>query len=207
VWIGRDRAATGEALLQTHPECNVLVSDDGLQHYWLARDVEVAIVDGARGLGNGLMLPAGPLRESPSRLATVDAVLVNDSRGSANAYGYSLAMKLEGREFRNLLNPAHIVDASHFHARSIHAVAGIGNPQRFFDHLEALGLRFHAHVFPDHHRYTPQDLVFADADAILMTEKDAVKCAAFAAETHWVLRVDAVPDPKLGELILRKLKQ
>ena len=88
----------------------------------------------------------------------------------------------------------------------LHAIAGIGNPQRFFAHLEALGLQFEAHAFPDHHRYVAADLAFPDADAILMTEKDAVKCAAFAAETHWALRVDAMPESELGELVLRKLK-
>jgi tetraacyldisaccharide 4'-kinase len=206
VWIGADRAAAAEALLRNDPDCDVVVSDDGLQHYALARDFEIAVIDGARGLGNRLMLPAGPLREAPSRLRSVDAVVVNGNDCPGFTDSPSLAMKLEGREFHNLLNPGHTVDAAHFHNRRVHAVAGIGNPERFFDHLEALGLRFHAHAFPDHHPYTARDLAFPDADAILMTEKDAVKCAAFAAETHWFLRVDAVPDPKLGALLLQNLK-
>jgi tetraacyldisaccharide 4'-kinase len=187
--------------------CDVIVSDDGLQHYALARDVEIAVIDGARGLGNRMMLPAGPLREPPSRLQSVDAVVVNGDDPSASAQPTALKMKLEGHEFHNVLNPGHIVDASHFHNQRVHAVAGIGNPQRFFDHLERLGLRFSAHRVPDHHPYSPADLAFADADAVVMTEKDAVKCAAFAAETHWFLRVDAVPDPMLRELVLQKLKK
>lgn len=205
VWIGADRVAAGEALLRANPECNVIVSDDGLQHYALSRDVEIAVIDGARGLGNGLMLPAGPLREPAARLREVDAVVIQGAPRTPDRTRHAIGMKLEGREFHNLLNPDHVVGPAHFQRRRVHAVAGIGNPPRFFAHLEALGLEFAAHPFPDHHRYTAGDLVFADADAVVMTEKDAVKCAAFAQETHWALRVDAVPDAELGELILRKL--
>jgi tetraacyldisaccharide 4'-kinase len=205
VWVGRDRAAVCEALLHAHPECDVLVSDDGLQHYALARDIEIAVLDGTRGYGNGFMLPAGPLREPPSRLETVDAVVVNGGKASPDA-AKAFGMKLEGREFRNLLNPEHIVGPGYFQTRRVRAIAGIGNPARFFSHLEALGLRFEAQTFPDHYRYRPSDLAAAGMDAIVMTEKDAVKCAPFAAETHWALRVDAVPDAELGELVLRRLK-
>jgi len=206
VWVGENRAATAEALLRAHPECDVIVSDDGLQHYRLQRDVEFAVVDGGRGFGNGFMLPAGPLREPLSRLRTVDAVVVNGPARPLETPRRTLTMQLNGREFRNVLNPDHTVGPAHFHRLRVHAIAGIGNPQRFFAHLEALGLQFEAHAFPDHHRYVAADLAFPDADAILMTEKDAVKCAAFAAETHWALRVDAMPESELGELVLRKLK-
>jgi tetraacyldisaccharide 4'-kinase len=206
VWVGADRTGAAEALLRAHPDCNVIVSDDGLQHYRLVRNVEIAVVDGTRGFGNGLMLPAGPLREPVSRLRDVDAVVINGTLRSPGISSAAFAMKLEGRKFRNVLNPHLTVEAAHFHGQRLHAVAGIGNPERFFDHLKALGLAFHAHAFPDHHRFGANDLAFEDADAILMTEKDAVKCAPFAAETHWALRVDAVPDPGLGEVVLRKLR-
>ena len=205
VWIGANRVAAARALVLAHPACDVIVSDDGLQHYALARDVEIAVVDGARGLGNGFLLPAGPLREPRSRLRTVDAVVVHGTREAPNA-PTGLALALEGDEFHNLLNPGHVVGPGHFQRRRVHAVAGIGNPARFFSHLEALGLEFEAHAFPDHHRYTAADLAFDDCDAVVMTEKDAVKCAPFAHEIHWALRVHARPDPELGELILRKLK-
>jgi tetraacyldisaccharide 4'-kinase len=206
VWVGRDRAAVCEALLKAHPGCDVLLSDDGLQHYSLARDLEIAVVDGIRGNGNGFMLPAGPLREPVSRLRSVDAVVVNGEQ--ANVQGPNVfGMKLEGREFHNLLNPDHIVGPAYFRSRRVRAVAGIGNPDRFFSHLQALGLRFDAQPFADHHRYTPSDLAGTDFDDIVMTEKDAVKCAPFAAETHWALRVAAVPDAGLRELVLRKLKR
>ena len=206
VWIGRDRPATAAALLRAHPRCDVIVSDDGLQHYALARDAEIAVIDRSRGLGNGLMLPAGPLREPASRLRSVDAVVVNGG-DPGKRLPRAVGMALEGREFRNLLNPGHVVGPGHFQRLRVHAVAGIGNPSRFFDHLRALGLTFEAHPFPDHHAYAASDLAFEGCDAIVMTEKDAVKCASFATERQWALRVDAVPGPELGELVLRTLRK
>jgi tetraacyldisaccharide 4'-kinase len=206
VWICADRVAAAHALLTAHPSCDIVLSDDGLQHYRLERDFEIAVTDGARGLGNRLMLPAGPLREPPSRLKQVDALVVNGSAVRGLAEPRTFAMHLEGRQFRNLLNPAHTVDADYFQRKRVLAIAGIGNPARFFAHLNRLGMTFEAQSFADHHVYTASDLEGAHADAIVMTEKDAVKCAAFASEKHWVLPVDAVPDPELGELLLRKLK-
>jgi len=214
VWAGVDRVAVARSLLAARPACNVLISDDGLQHYALARDVELCVVDAARGFGNGWLLPAGPLRERPSRLETVDAVVVN--AGDGNTLHPSIAlipvrtarftMKLEGREFRNILNPEHRVGPGHFRGRRVHAVAGIGNPERFFSHLQGLGLEFTAHSFPDHYRFAATDLAYPGAEAVLMTEKDAVKCRRFAAQTHWELPVDAVPDSALGEWVLNHLK-
>ncbi len=201
VWIGRDRPAAGRALLAAHPECDVLLSDDGLQHYRLRRDAEIAVVDGVRRFGNRFLLPAGPLREPPSRLGTVDAVVVNGGEATENEY----PMRLEGTRFCSVSDPQTTRDARDFHGMRLHAVAGIGHPQRFFDHLKALGLIVQAHPFPDHHRYTAADLAFEDADAILMTEKDAVKCAAFANEKCWVLRVDARLDPMLAHRILERI--
>jgi tetraacyldisaccharide 4'-kinase len=207
VWVGADRLAAARALLAAHPDRDVIVSDDGLQHYRLVRDVEIAVIDGARGLGNGLLLPAGPLREPVSRLREVDAVVIHGAPRRINVKKNAVGMQLEGREFRNLLNPGHIVGPEYFQRRRTYAVAGIGHPPRFFAHLEALGIAFEARAFPDHHAYTAADLAFANADAVVMTEKDAVKCTSFAREIHWALRVDAVPDPKLGELVLSKLRK
>lgn len=201
VWIGRDRPATALALLRAHPECDVIFSDDGLQHYRLLRDVEIAVIDGARRSGNGLLLPAGPLREPVSRLRTVDAIVVNGGTAHAGEF----AMQLEGTRFHNLLNPEQIRTASDFAGQRVHAIAGIGHPGRFFAHLQKLGLQCTPHAFPDHHAYTPSELSFADSDALLMTEKDAVKCAPFASEKHWVLRVDAQVSPALVQLIVRKV--
>ncbi len=202
VWIGKDRAAAAQTALQAHPQCDVVLCDDGLQHYRLRRDAEIAVIDGERGFGNGLMLPAGPLREPSARLQSVDAVVVNGGEPSPGRY----AMRLTGDIFYNLIDPGKTAVAGSFIAQNNHAVAGIGNPRRFFDHLEALGIPFTPHAFPDHHPYSAADLAFADCDTILLTEKDAVKCAAFADARCWVLRVEARIDPSLIDHLLRKIE-
>ncbi len=201
VWIGRDRPAAAQALLQAHPDCDIILSDDGMQHYRLQRDAEIAVIDGARRFGNGLLLPAGPLREPKSRLRKVDAVVVNGGQTRNGEF----AMALDGSLFYNLLNPEKVVSPSELAGLHLRAIAGIGHPQRFFRHLQQLGLECSTHSFPDHHRYAVDDIAFDDADAILMTEKDAVKCAAFATERCWVLRVDAQVDPALAQLIMKKV--
>ncbi|HTY98664.1 MAG TPA: tetraacyldisaccharide 4'-kinase, partial [Rhodocyclaceae bacterium] len=155
VFVGRDRAAAGRALLAAHPDCDLLVADDGLQHYRLARDLEIAVVDG-RGLQNGWPLPAGPLREPARRLRQVQAVVANGWGGAA---GYCL--QLAGDRFYRLGEPAATFTAEALPRAELHAVAGIGDPSRFFAHLAGLGLHFAAHAFPDHHPYGPSDLAFA----------------------------------------------
>jgi len=207
VWVGRDRVATARALLGSEPDCNVILCDDGLQHYRLRRNMEIAVVDAERRFGNGRLLPAGPLREPLSRLGTVDAVVWNGGEEAAGEAGREFPMRLVGDEFRNLLNPGASAGPGAFHGRRIHAVAGIGNPGRFFAHLRELGLEGVAHAYPDHHSYRPEDVDFPDAEAVLMTEKDAVKCAAFANEKMWALEVDAEVDPGLGDAVLRKLRR
>jgi tetraacyldisaccharide 4'-kinase len=201
VWVGADRVAACRALLGRHPECDVLVLDDGLQHYRLARDFEIVVVD-SRGLGNGWLFPAGPLREPPSRLKEVDAVV---SHGAATVVGY--AMRLEGREFAGLGDRGRNADAGALGSRRVHAVAGIGDPARFFRHLEALGLEVIEHPFPDHHAYSETDFDFGDRLPVVMTEKDAVKCAFLAAEPRfWMLPVRAEVDPAFGALITGRLR-
>lgn len=202
VWVGVRRVEVGRALLAARPDCDVLISDDGLQHYRLRRDVEIAVVDGKRRFGNALLLPAGPLREPRSRLASVDAVVVNDGAIAAGEY----AMQLSGAIFRRLHNEE-TASASDFAGKRLHAIAGIGHPQRFFAHLRKLGLTIIEHPFPDHHAFRPQDLQFDNAGVILMTEKDAVKCAAFAPDNCWVLAVSAEVDAALGKRLLEKLRK
>jgi tetraacyldisaccharide 4'-kinase len=203
VWIGRNRVVTGRALLQAFPECDVILSDDGLQHYRLQRDIEIVLVDGQRGFGNRLLLPAGPLREPISRLKSADIVVVNGGAVISGEY----AMQLEGSKFYNLLNPNIIQSANAFAGQQVHVIAGIGHPERFFSHIEHLGINAQNHAFPDHYCYKEADITSINADAILMTEKDAVKCASFATEQYWVLRVDAKIDPALAQLIIEKIKK
>jgi tetraacyldisaccharide 4'-kinase len=201
VWIGRDRAAAAMGLLAAHPECDVLVLDDGLQHYRLARDIEIAVED-ERGAGNGLLLPAGPLREPVTR--RVDFWVVN-SAPIAN-HGPAYRMDLRGDRFRRVAAPHDSVPAAAFAGRKLHAVAGIGNPKRFFEHLAGLGLATVNHAFPDHHAYGADELDFRDCDALLMTEKDAVKCETFAREHWYALQVEAELAPAFFDFILAKLR-
>ncbi len=201
VWVGADRVAACRALQVRHPECNVLVLDDGLQHYRLARDVEIAVVD-ARGFGNGHLFPAGPLREPRSRLSEVDAVVCNGHAKDVDGY----AMRLDGREFASLIDNGRRADAPALGSARVHAVAGIGDPPRFFRHLEALGLEVVPHAFPDHHAYAACDLEFGDRLPVVMTEKDAVKCRDFAQPHWWMLPVRAELDPAFGAMLTGKLR-
>ena len=206
VWVGRQRAEAGAALLAAHPEVDVLLCDDGLQHYALARDVELVVFD-ARGAGNGWRLPAGPLREPLGRLATVDAIICNNLKGFRPADVPTFDMALRPDVFYRLGNPQQTCTAGSLKARgALHALAGIGNPARFFQTLASLGLACENHPFPDHHRYSSADLAFAKDGILLMTEKDAVKCAGLMAGETWVLPVEAELSPALIELILEKLR-
>lgn len=205
VFVGGDRAAAGRALLAACPACDVILCDDGLQHYRLARDVELAVID-RRGLMNGWPLPAGPLREPASRLAEVDAVVLHDFDGLSLAEVPTFRMRLQGARFYRLDVPQETRAPTDFAGLRLHAVAGIGEPQRFFDYLTAFGLRCETHAFPDHHRYAAADFSF-DGDAILTTEKDALKCLGFSPLPIWVLPVDAVVEPDLARFVLDILEK
>ncbi len=188
VRVGPDRpAAVGDLL--AHTDVDIVISDDGMQHYALGRDIEIAVVDGDRWLGNGFLLPAGPLREPPSRLREVDLILVNGDGGEGE---FSMRMieplvrPLGGGETES-------IDV--FSGRVVHAVAGIGNPERFFGLLSRHGIDPHRHPFPDHYPFTAEDLDFGDGLPVLMTEKDAVKCRQLPCRNCWVVHVDAQPDP------------
>ena len=198
VWIGADRALAARALLAANPQCDVVLCDDGLQHYGLARDFEIAVEDG-RGLGNGLLLPAGPLREPAKR--TVDATVVNDDRPRHGTF----PMRLKPTGFFRVGSNGAPVSQSELAGKRLHAVAGIGNPERFFEVLSGMGLRFAAHPFPDHHPFASSDLDFPGCDLVLMTEKDAVKCRRFGRHDLVVMRVEAEPDPALAELIVERI--
>ena len=209
VVVARDRVAAGRALLAGHPTCDVILADDGLQHYRLQRDVEIAVVDAARALGNGWLLPAGPLREPASRLRAVDAVVVLTVEG-AHAPPPELrgafTMTLVGVRFVRVDDPLTTLPASAFAREGVHALAGIGHPARFFAQLAALGIAATPHPFADHHRFVAGDLALPEAQAILMTEKDALKCETFADERCWYLPVRARIDEALVNLIEGKLR-
>lgn len=199
VAAGPDRAASAKALVE-HENCNLILSDDGLQHLSLARDIEIAVIDGARRHGNGRCLPAGPLREPPSRLKSVDVVVTN---GEA-----------ERGEFRMLVRPWKAMsvngdapprDLGTFAGMPVHALCAIGNPNRFFDMLHQARLNVVPHVFPDHHVFSQSDIEFGDDFPVLMTEKDSVKCRRFAGARHWYVPVRAELDAsfalRLGMLL------
>lgn len=205
VYVGADRAAAARSLLADHPDCDVILCDDGLQHYRLQRDVEIAVID-RRGLMNGWPLPAGPLREPATRLADVDALVLNDTPDAPSSSAPTFTMRLAGQQFHRLDDPRITCTARDLAGQTLHAVAGIGEPQRFFDHLATLGLKAQCHAFPDHHRYVPADLKFV-GDALLMTEKDALKCAGLCALPIWVLPVDAIVEPDLARHVLDILEK
>lgn len=191
------RAEAARRLL-SETDCNLVIADDGLQHYALSRDVEIAVVDGTRRFGNGHCLPAGPLREPPERLQSVDFVVYSDE---ALKGGY--AMTLEGAEAVNLQDETLRRPLEAFAGAPLCAIAGIGNPRRFFEHLRRFGLVFDGREFPDHHRYRSEDLEFPGGAPLLMTEKDAVKCRALAGPEHWYVPVVARLPAAFGEDVAR----
>ncbi len=187
--IDPDRSQAVKALLATE-KLDLILSDDGLQHYRLARDLELVLIDAARGLGNGRCLPAGPLREPIERLQSVDGVLYN---GASEDRDSGFAFRLQPTALVNLLTGER-KPVDHFApGQAVHAVAGIGNPQRFFNTLETLHLQPVPHAFADHAEYSAAALSFEPTLPLVMTEKDAVKCRAFAAPDWWYLAVDALP--------------
>lgn len=212
VAVCRDRVAAARALLAANPACDVIIADDGLQHYRLARDVELAIFD-ARGAGNGHLLPAGPLREPLCRLREVDAVVLNavEALPEIPSGVPCYRMRLAGQRFFALNDPGYQCGAGDLLGKALHAYAGIGDPARFFRHLESLGLAFAAHPFPDHHQFQAADFLPANRGVVLLTEKDAVKCAGLFEGEAWVLPVSAeielgeTGEPSLIERILEKL--
>ena len=203
VAVGRDRPAAAQLLLGAG--CNVIVSDDGLQHYALARDCEIVVIDGDRRFGNGWLLPAGPLREAPGRLKGVDAVVVN---GGRPLLAGALSMRLEAKNAVSL-RAGTVQPLSALAGTAIHAIAGIGNPERFFNMLRSRGIEVIGRPLADHARLTAADIEFGDDKSVLMTEKDAVKCAEFAGCQHWYVPVTACFDggaaTALLDIVVKKI--
>lgn len=200
--VGPERIISGRELLQYHPTCNIIISDDGLQHYAMHRDIEVAVIDGKLRFGNGYCLPAGALREPIKRLHKVDFIVAN---GQAEKGEYAMHYRIT--EACSLQDSSVSRALEQFKGQTVHAVAGIGHPERFFNQLTELGLKVIAHPFPDHFFYSAQDLEFGDTKPVLMTEKDAVKCKRFAKDHHWYVPVAVEVQETFGKAILKKLKE
>ncbi|GLQ97460.1 tetraacyldisaccharide 4'-kinase [Dyella mobilis] len=198
VAIGRDRPVAAKLLVDAG--CNVLIADDGLQHYRLARDIEICVIDGERRFGNGKLLPLGPLREPLSRLGRVDFRVCNGGDAQAG----EVPMRLRGDVVRALLDGRE-QPLSDFSKTRVHAVAAIGHPQRFFASLAARGVEVIPHAFPDHHAFVPADIAFGDGLPVLMTDKDAVKCRAFAQADWWSVPVKAELPDEFFDAICRRL--
>lgn len=203
VVVDPDRVAAVKSLLANH-DCDIVLSDDGLQHYAMGRDIEIAVIDGERGLGNGLCMPAGPLREPPTRLQEVDFVFVNGEAKSKLPIKARL-MELVPSAFVNVVTGERRPLAFD---TAVHAVAGIGHPDRFFRTLRELELRIMEHSFPDHHRFNLDELMFGDNLPVVMTEKDAIKVSKLGPEVihedFWYLEVDvAIDEHFMAELVKR----
>lgn len=194
------KRAEAVAYLQDKQLADVVVCDDGLQHYALARDIEIAVIDGARGLGNGKLLPEGALREAPSRLNSVDFIVVN---GQGYTHPQAFRMTLQASAWQMVGDFANKEPPKP--SQTIHAVAGIGNPQRFFMQLEQQGFTLIKHPFTDHHQFTRQDVDFSDNLPIVMTAKDAVKCQAFANDKMWQVPVVAQLPEEFYQQLANKL--
>lgn len=191
--VAPNRVAAVQKLLADY-DCNIIISDDGLQHYHLGRDLEIVLLNKNQGMGNGLCLPAGPLRESVNRLKTVDFVVSNDQ------------LVIEFNPVYSLSDPHKIIQPNDVSNRKVCAVAGIANPDRFFNALTALGFIFERHIFKDHYFYEPADLAALKADIILMTEKDAVKCRTFCDNRCYVLPMVITLRDEFSQALLDKLQ-
>jgi len=183
---GRNRPAAAQLLINAG--CDIILSDDGLQHYALQRDCEIIVVDGDRGFGNGRLLPAGPLRETPARLQSADAIVLNG--GDAPSDG-AMRMRLLATS-AIALKYGTAKPLREFSGQPVHAIAAIGNPQRFFASLRAAGISVVEHPLPDHKPLKIDDISFPDDLPVLMTEKDAVKCQEIAGPHHWFVPVNVV---------------
>ena len=212
--VASDRVAGARELAARGVD--VILSDDGLQHLRMARDCEIVVIDSARGFGNGRVLPAGPLRESASRIQHADALVVNGGVEGEPVRGVPRELAAAALRMRLLAGEAWQVAGSGppqpleaFRGRPVHAVAGIGHPQRFFTDLRGHGLEIIEHPFPDHHALSAEDLDFGDGLAVLMTEKDAVKCREIAGPRLWYVPVDAAfseaDSRRLLEIVMRAI--
>ena len=205
VMICRDRVAAVKALL-AQTDCNIIISDDGLQHYALHRDIEIAVTGTERHCGNGRYLPAGPLREPIARFDEVDFVCVQGEVPLSNLALPQYLMQYIPGDIYQVVNRQATLELEDCNNYPIHAVTGIGNPQQFFTLLRNLGFNVIEHAFPDHHHFTANDIDYGFESLVIMTEKDAVKCRHFADDRHWCLPISLVVSPKFLQDFQNKLQ-
>lgn len=197
--IDPDRSRGAKSLLK-RSNCNIVISDDGLQHLSFGRDIEIVVVDGERRFGNNFCLPAGPLREPVSRLNSVDFVI---SKGAAQTNEFKLCLIPD--YFYQLIQTKNKQSKEYFLGKKVHAVAGIGNPDQFFKALRKLGLNIIEHPFPDHYLFKPRDFNYGNDAIVIMTEKDAVKCVGFVDARLWCLRTKTALDNNFLNTILNRI--
>ena len=196
---GPNRVEAAQALLK-YSNCDIIVSDDGLQHYALQRTIEVVVIDGVRRFGNGLCLPAGPLREAVNRIDKADFLVTNGIASQGE-----FAMRYSGKKLVNLLESNSIINLADFKNKKVHAVSAIGNTNRFYEYLRSQGLAVVEHSFPDHYMYKESDLLFDDDLAIIMTEKDAVKCQRYSIDNCWYLPIKVEMKKEFGLRLLNNI--
>jgi tetraacyldisaccharide 4'-kinase len=200
--VGKKRFDAAKKLLENYT-VDIILSDDGLQHYALPRDLEIVVIDGIRQFGNGAYLPVGPLREPVSRLKTVDFIIANhNTHHPLTSYYFHYVPKT----IFQIKYPTHTLTLEDLRGKTVHAVAGIGDPNRFFRLLTEQGLIVIPHFYPDHHDFQAKDLEFSDNNYVIMTEKDAVKCRLFSDERHWALAIDTIVDPNFSLEFLKRLR-
>lgn len=195
VWVDASRVAGGLALVKAHPQVNVVICDDGLQHYALQRDIEIVVVQRPLGLGNGRLLPAGPLRESLGRLQRVDVVVESGELPAEFTTAVTYQLKLRTGNWTSVADFESETSSEALRGQSLVAMAGIGHPQRFFNVLDGLGMAAEQHALADHHAYTKADFESLHGKTVLMTEKDAVKCQHLGLNNAWFLPVSAELQP------------
>ena len=200
VFIGKDRVSVAKILLKKYPETSIIISDDGLQHHRLARDYEIIVVDSQRQFGNGLIFPAGPMREGISKLKQVDAVVCKGANSNSNFY----QMKYITKHFKNLLTNKKAIFKG-IQDKKIVAITAIGNPESFFSTLEGYDLEFKKVTYNDHYLFNKNDFIKYEDYNIVMTEKDAIKCQKFAMNNFWVLPLKTKVDERLFRNILKKV--
>ncbi len=206
VVVGPNRVKALKKLIKEN-NCNIVISDDGLQHYKLNRDIEIAMIDGIRGLGNGLCVPAGPLRESESRLKNVDLIVSSSLPWSNREFAANYLMEYKPIKWVRVYDEQSYSFKNWPLSKTVHVLTGIGNPSQFFNIITDEGFRIIKHPFPDHYNFSKDDLIFDDDYPIIMTEKDAVRCKDISISNLWYLEVEVEISDEFVQIVVDKIKE